>query len=307
MPFGCLFMIVVVPTALWIAANLYYDAKSVTIKGVVLRKQETVKLYSKTPMVDEPFIDRTLTVHVNYQPPNFPLVMWGVTASAATFDSTHVGDVVSLRYLEAWPRITIGLAERTVRDRLEDVRAQFSGRSGKWMLWELTGFVIMLLCAGIGGWPMLIVQLAFLACSVPLFFADRGPRPVPAVTATAIVGDIEPFKTTPHYGTDASILDGRDLTQPYQSVELTYVPGPGRDSVRAVDAIDLGSAGKLVTGALVAIRYDPATPREAQLAKATRTFRSRNRFDMWPETLAPGVFGLLALLIKRKRPKKSSV
>lgn len=297
---GCL-LAVLVPLLLIAAAMLWYDATSVTIRGEVVGKQETVKLYTNLPLPDDPFTERKLLVNVRYTPPNSPMIIWGVKAPTDRFDRTRVGDELSLRYLTAWPRITIGLADPTASDRLRDARAIFAGRLGTWYLWEMAGFTVLLLCIFVGGWRMLVVTSAFLACSVPLFFADRAPRPVPANAAMAIVGETAQVDKTPRWGTDASVLDGRRLTQPYESVELTYLPGPGRDSVRAVDAVDAGSAGALVTGASVAVRYDSANPREAQLAKGTRTFRSRNRFDLWPETLAPGAFGILGLLLLRKR------
>ena len=299
-PIGCVLM-VVLPLVLLVAAMVWYDTTSMTIKGVVVRKQETVKLYTTTPMVDEPFTDRKLLLHVQYTPPDAPMITQGVTTPADRFDRTHVGDEVSLRYLKAWPRITVGLGDRSSVDRLRDARAAFGDRTATWYLWEIAGFVLIVLCATIGGWLMLIVTCAYLACAIPLFFADRGPQPVPAVATTAIVGETRRVDKTPRWGTDRSFLDARDLTQPYLSVELTYVPGRGRDSVRAVDAIDAGSGGTLATGASVAIRYDPARPRAAKLAQGTRTFRSRNRFDLWPETLAPGVFGILGLLVRLKR------
>ena len=302
---GCAFALVL-PVLLLVSAMVWYDTTSVTITGEVVRKQETVKLYTTVPMVDEPFVDRKLLLHVRYTPPDSPMITWGVRTPADRFDHTHVGNKVSLRYLKAWPRITIGLADRSAVDRLLDVRTALRSRAATWYLWEIGGFVILLLCATIGGWLMLVVTCAYLACSVPLFFTDRGSLPVPAVTGIAIVGETSRVDKTPKWGTDRSTLDARDLTQPYESVELTYVPGTGQDSVRAVDAIDAGSAGVLVTGTKVTIRYDIARPRSAQLARGTRTFRSRNRFNLWPELLAPGAFGLLGLLVRRKRRRSTA-
>jgi hypothetical protein len=291
---------------LLLASMVWYDQTSVTIRGVVIGKNEHVKLNTNTPLADEPFTDRTFTLDVRYEPPDSPMIVRGVSAPVDRFDRTRVGDVISLRYLTAWPRISGGLADRTTINRLRDAAGFFADRKGTWALWGIAGGIVLLLCATVGGRFMLVVTCAFLACSFPLFFADRGPRPVPGVTATAIVGESTRVDKTPHWGTDSSILDGRDLTQPYQSVELTFVPGPGRDSVRAVDAIDAGSAGALITGRSVAIRYDPAAPRDAQLAQGTRTFRSRNRFDLWPEMLAPGFFSLVGLLIRRKKGQRTN-
>lgn len=199
-PIGCV-LVVVLPVVLLVAAMVWYDTTSVTIKGVVVRKEETVKLYTTVPMVDEPFTERKLLLHVRYEPLGSPMITWGVKTPADRFDRTHVGDEVSLRYLTAWPRITIGLGDRSAVDRLRDARAAFADRTGMWYLWEMAGVAILVLCATIGGWLMLVVTCAYLACSIPLFFADRGPQPVPAIAATAVVGETRRVDKTPKWGT----------------------------------------------------------------------------------------------------------
>ena len=111
-PIGCV-LAIVVPMVLLVAAMVWYDTTSVTIKGVVVRKEETVKLYTTVPMVDEPFTERKLLLHVRYTPPDSPMITWGVKTPANRFDRTHIGDEVSLRYLKAWPRITVVLGDRS--------------------------------------------------------------------------------------------------------------------------------------------------------------------------------------------------
>lgn len=302
MPLGCV-LVIVVPVILLVLAMLWYDRTAVSISGVIVRKQEKVSLYTKYPVPDEPYVERDLLLHARYAPPGSPEIIWGVKASPARYDAAKVGDAVSLRYLEAWPRISIGLADRTTRDRLRDLRVKASEQNGVWILWSLGGIVLMVVAGSFGNVVLLVVSVAWLVSSSLAPSRDRAV-PAPGRTpASAVIGDVVYVTHTPRWSTDESILDGRRLTVPYATVELTYVPGPGRDSVRAVDAVDSASTVPLKTGAIVPIRYDAAAPRAAQLQQATREFRWRNRFDMWIEDVAPAVLGVLVALIgfKRKR------
>ncbi len=302
-PLGCV-LVVVVPAILFVLALLWYDRAALTVRGVIVRKQEQVSLYTKGHLAHEPYLERTLTLHVRYTPPESPEIIWGVRASPARYDAAHVGDAVSLHYLRAWPRITIGLAERTARDRLADLRARLAERNGTWLLWSAGGLILMLFAGAFGSVALLIVSTAWLLSAWPFFFIAHPAQLSAGASASAVIGDIVYVSHTPRWGTDASILDARDLTVPYAEVELTYVPGPGRDSVRAVDAVDSASTAPLRTGAIIPIRYDRSSPRDAQLQRASREFRVRNRFDMWPETIAPAVFGILAALIGFSRRRK---
>lgn len=301
---GCV-LLLVVPVVLFVLALVWYDQAAVGISGVIVRKQETVSLYTRLAIPDEPYVERVLLLHSRYTPPGSPEIIAGVRASPSRYDAAHVGDTVSLHYLRSWPRITIGLADRTARDRLRDLRAHMGERNGTWLLWSFGGLVLMLVAGTFGNVALLIASLAWLVSAWPLFFVGGVPAASPATATSAVIGDIVHVTHTPHWSTRSSILDGRHLTVPYTEVELTYVPGPGLDSVRAVDTVDSASTAPLVPGAMIPIRYDRSSARRAQVAQATREFRSRNRFDLWPETVAPAVVGVLAALIGLKRRRRS--
>ncbi len=263
-----------------------------------------MSLYTKLPLADEPYVERALLLHVRYTPSGSPEIISGVSASPTRYDAARVGDSLSLHYLRAWPRITVGLADRTALDRLRDLRARVGERNGVWLLWSVGGMLLMLFAGRLGNVALLMVSLGWLLRAWPFFFLGRAPALPTGTPASAVIGDIVHVTHTPKWGTDASILDARHLTVPYTEVELTYVPSPGVDSVRAVDAVDSSSTAPLTTGAIIPIRYDRSSPRSAQLQKATRQFRSRNRFDLWPETIAPAVLGVLAALIGLKRRRR---
>lgn len=300
---GCILMLVV-PALLFGLALLWYDRAALTVSGVIVGKQEKVGVYTKYPVPDEPHVERDLLLHVRYTPPGSPEMTWRVRASPARYDAVKIGDAVSLHYLETFPRISIGLAERTARDRLHDLRAQTSERNGAWILWSLGGIALMVVASSFGNVAMLIVSIAWLLCAWPALFREHVVAARGSTATSAVIGNVEYVTHTPRWGTDASILDGRHLTIPYAEVELTYVPGPGSDSVHAVDAVDSASTTPLKAGAIIAIRYDRSSPRDAQLQRATRTFRSRNRFDMWMESIAPAVLGVIIALIGFKRRKR---
>ena len=300
MRIGCV-LALVAPVVLFVGAQLWYDKTAVTVSGVIVRKKEVVSLYTKLPLPDEPYVERQLDLMVRYTPPDSPEITWGVRASPARYDAARVGDTVTLHYLRAWPRITIGLADRTARDRLHDFRALLGDRNGTWLLWSVGGLLLMLVAGSVGNVALLLVAIAWLVSAWPLFFRGHAPESFTGTQASAVIGDVVHVTHTPRWGTRTSMLDARDLTVPYTEVELTYVPGPGLDSVRAVDAADSASTAVLKTGATIPIRYDRSSPRGAQLVQATRAFRARNRFDLWPETIAPAVFGVLAGLIGLKR------
>jgi hypothetical protein len=290
---------------LFVLAQIWYDRTAVTVSGVIERKKEVVSLYTKLPLADEPYVERQLDLMVRYTPPGSPEINWGVRASPARYDAARVGDAVTLHYLRAWPRITIGLADRTARDRLHDFRALLGDRNGTWLLWSLGGMLLMLVAGSVGNVALLLVSIAWLVSAWPFFFRGNTQESFSGAAASALIGDVVYVTHTPRWSTDASILDARHLTVPYTEVELTYVPGPGLDSVRAVDAADSASTAALKTGAIIPIRYDRSSPRGAQLVQATREFRTRNRFDLLPETIAPAVFGVLAGLFGLKRRRRA--
>ena len=108
---------------------------------------------------------------------------------------------------------------------------------------------------------------------------------------------------------DSHRSDGFALLQPYQIVELSFVPGGRRDTVIAVDAVDSGSVMGLGRGAVLPVRYDPAAPRRAVLAAGRRGYPERNRPIYW--FLAAGLPASLTVLSiwalsRRGRPAERS-
>ena len=89
--------------------------------------------------------------------------------------------------------------------------------------------------------------------------------------------------------------------QPWQLVELVFVP-EGRDQpVVAVDGVDRGTVAGLTEGARLAIRYPEAAPRAARLVAGERTYRLREweqlgRDVFWIGVIIVGALALSAVL-----------
>jgi hypothetical protein len=71
---------------------------------------------------------------------------------------------------------------------------------------------------------------------------------------------------------ETSESPGVETRQPFQIVELQFVPEGRTDPVIGVDKIDSGSIRDLAQGSVVPIRYQVDSPRILRITGATRTF-----------------------------------
>jgi hypothetical protein len=100
-----------------------------------------------------------------------------VRALPRQYDAARVGDTVSLHYLRASPRTTVGMAERKTVDLLRDLRARLGERNGIWLLWIVGGAVLMLFARIFVGVAVLLVSLARLVSSGTAIDSTSGLRP----------------------------------------------------------------------------------------------------------------------------------
>ena len=73
--------------------------------------------------------------------------------------------------------------------------------------------------------------------------------------------------------------------QPYDLVELQFVPAGQTEPVVAVDAVDRNSVPDLAAGATIAITYAPGNPRGARIAGGGHT-------HAWKNLLGPVIVGI---------------
>ncbi|HEV7992845.1 MAG TPA: DUF3592 domain-containing protein [Gemmatimonadaceae bacterium] len=219
-------------------------------------------------------------------------------STAAMYDRTPVGASVPVTYVSFRPSIA-KLSERTLGDLWREMLAI----GGVLPVLALVG--ALLLAVALSRWrpsapaPRRLRTAGFAALgvvaaigAVRLVFgsAVHGPDdPMPAL-AQARVEDISPI------GVGRCLLCGRNqtakLNQPYQVVTLSFMPSGAGWPVQTADAIDSGSVAALRQGAMIAVRYAPATPRHARIEGAQRTFETRNGRDAFLEALLYGA-GLL--------------
>ena len=133
----------------------------------------------------------------------------------------------------------------------------------------------------IGG---LFVAVVWLIYPTPLL----PPLAEPAVTTTA---EVRGVRTVTRALISGRSIGRREAPQPYDVVELHFVP-QGRDqAVVAVDSVDAGSVLGLAVGARVAVNYSDSDPRGARQPGA-RTYRWRE----WA-ALATNVLRVIGLLV----------
>jgi hypothetical protein len=91
-------------------------------------------------------------------------------------------------------------------------------------------------------------------------------------TATATITDMRVFERL----LDTSRSQGIEASVPYELLVLEFVPSGRREPVLAGDMIDVNSRPGLAVGQQVAITYETAHPRHANVQNATRMYYWRN-------------------------------
>jgi hypothetical protein len=101
---------------------------------------------------------------------------------------------------------------------------------------------------------------------------------------------------------DSSRSHGVPAWQPFEVVELSFVPDGRNDSVTAVDSVDADSVPNLVIGNQVAVEYSTVHPRAAKIAGGTRTCEWKNNLEVYGPI---AVFGCVMVVLTTQRRRKS--
>lgn len=267
---------VLAPVALFYAGSLYLDAAGLVAKAAVAIRDERIGYVNRIPGG----WNRSFFAAVRFDAPDGPAqaMLW---LDEPTFDALHVNDVVEIRYVGWFPHV----ARLTSTSTRGLVPFRFLAMGG------LAAVAAMLLWRALRRRP---VALGIAGVAAVALFLYAWWMPAPWETPLA-----EPIATT-----DAEVYQIRDVTisflsgdeygsidapQPWQLVELHFVP-EGRDQpVKALDGVDAGSVSGLRRGARVPIAYSRHSPRDVRLA-GTRTYR-------WREWQALGEFLLWILVV----------
>lgn len=263
--------------------SIYLDRQP-TLPGVVEAKTETIDVD------DDGGWSSVLRVRVRYTPPeqNAPRSN-ELSADAAVYDRLSVGDPVDVRHLHlgGWLQFS----------RLSD-RSTLSILFGLWP--QLLPLLFLVGLMGLLWWvvsatghkrlvvPLFLVMVAFvlLINSVPQW---QAVRPLVGEQATAVATVRAIIRFTEVGGTDET--QPEQLVQPFDLVQVEFIPEEWHDPVMAADMVDAGSLS-LTVGAPVTVHYLLDQPRTLRLEEGTRSYAWKNTLS----SIAGMAFLLLVLL-----------
>ena len=267
----------------FLAASLDIDMRGALAAGEVRAKRETIQVrYGSWT--------RHTALDVSYRPADQQFdELTSIEIDPATYDRLRAGSEVSVRY-QANPTIrsiillpTARLAQQStltaITNRLPPNAAQIG-------LLVAGGLVLFLIWRGLRLKPAGWLLLAYgIGAATYLAFGSANSAPAePRATATSTVREIHETQLRTRSRRSSSIRP-----DPFDVVELEFVPPGMRDPIVAVDEIDLASGAKLEKGAQATISYSVANPREAEIVGAGRP-------SYWGYLLRNGVY-LLAFVV----------
>ena len=283
---------VTVIAALMVGGSVWLDRTGTLITAEVAGKRERI-VVGYEPMGEW---DRYYEVSAAFEQSDGGRWQAFVRVPEARYDSLRAGDSIEVRYLPQFPALA-----RTSDRSTVTALAEFGSALAAIpiLAWLVVGIAGLWIAARIGTMPVVAVSAAWAVAAWTMLFtlpSRDGSRPMAAV---AEVRGITLVDRSPEHVRQTRTHTGRfnnRLAVPYQVVQLALMAGGAGDTVLAVDAVDSGSVKGLVHGARLPVSLDPAAPREAQLAGATRHFAGANRFHFLIPVLGCVILGALAAL-----------
>ncbi len=259
---------------------IYLELRGLNTQAEVIDKNETISMTATTWR-------RQLLVEVRYQPADADEPATAkIPVDTATYDRLQVKETTEVRYTPAV-------------EQLGDLRiARFESQSGFGLVFAVFGMENTWVLLSIGGWLLLLfiwskwqhwwlgLLVMALLLGAGLYFGSAAPPPTPPgpmLEAQARVGQTRHIDRV--WG--GRRTSAEDAVQPYDIVELMFVPQGARSPVVAVDIVDSGSVPQLETGSTVSIRYNLANPRFALIEQASRTYYWKNM----------RTFGIIAIIL----------
>jgi hypothetical protein len=273
--------------------SLYLDLRGIAVPGEVIDKRETINFGSRQ---DGTWSRRTELV-VRYQATDRTTpqtTSFGV--DAATYDRLAIGAPIAVRYPP----------NRYLRDMLLFPTTRPADQSTlSWLrmgvpFWvsrsaplALVGGLLFLLWRGFRvrlrglGWLLaayLLGALLFLIAPAPDLAAGSQGQ---ATTATVRAIHRVEYVLRPRSNSTRKAVR---TIQPYDLVELQFVPAGQTEPVVAVDAVDRNSVPNLAAGATIAIAYSSGNPRGARIVGGGHT-------HAWKNLLGPVIVGITLAII----------
>jgi hypothetical protein len=247
--------------AMFYAGSLYLDAAGLVAPATVESKDERITYTSRGTIG----WNRSLWATVRFTGNDGP-TQGGLWLDAATFDALRPGAPIDVRYVSWFPHIArpASASTRSLVPWRWLVRAALAGG---------TGIAIGLLLRRRSPLLMFLTFAAAIVAGVTWLVLPAPWLPAldaPVRTAQAEVRRLETVTRSFINGRRADI----PAPQPWELVELQFVPEGGDQPVVAVDGVDAGSVPGLAIGARVPVSYNARDPRDARLP-GPRTYRWR--------------------------------
>ncbi len=300
----------VVTLGLLVGSSVWLDQRGETAAATVRSKREEITIQQEP----RGGWDRWYRVGVEFPTRDHNLGMATLTLPRARYDALRLGDTIAVHYFPAFPLLARA-ADRTTLQAAGDAAGRLVGTPGLMpsLVWLLIGVVGLWIASWIATPLVVLTGLAWMGAGLLLLFPRVSPARAGPATATARVTAINLIAKAParnssrrHRAIQTLGDQARRLTMPYQVVQLRF-PNPGHpDSTLAVDAVDSGSVAGLQIGKELSIRYDPRSPRDAQLAAGARTYLERNRYHFRTPVIGIALLGILAAWGARTRRRRRS-
>jgi hypothetical protein len=261
--------------------SLWIELRGRKASGVINAKQELISNLSEA-------WSRRFQLEVSYLATDVEEqeTAW-IGVNEELFDRLQEGDTVELRYLPQ-PRLRqllVNASARLEEQRTFDALVALLGDRYKVVLAFFGVWLVLMVLASVlrFGWLQAILFVALACGAIGWFSGWPWPAPEgPQETANATVRNV---RLIDRFGRITRTV--RNVVQPFQVVEMEFVPPNYTTPVIIVDMIDANSVPELERGSVLPISYNIAEPRWAQIEGASRNFYRTNA----------RTFGLVALVI----------
>ncbi len=256
-PGPTLFAQLITPVALFYAASLYLDLAGHIVQAQIASTEERISYHTSGHSIPGAW-SRSFWGTVTFDEPGGlgKLLLW---LDETTYDSLQPGSPILVRHLPWLPMIA--------RPADQSTRALVPWR---WMAAGIfvLGAILVLRSTlrQVPAWLKALGVLAGVGIAVVWWVFPtpwETPLESPILTANADVQSVRE-ETRSFIGgyTDGSF----PAPQPWNIVELRFVPEGRGKAVIAVDSVDVGSVAGLKVGARLPVSYNASNPRDARLA-----------------------------------------
>lgn len=271
------------PLAVLYGLSLYLDVAGHVVQARVTSTEERIAHHTSGRTTPGGW-SRSFWANVEFETPEGP-GMAPLWIDAATYDALMPGASIAVRYLPVLPFI----ARPADQSTLAFVPWRWLG-----IAFAAAAAIVVLrrIMRPLPGWVKAFTILAGIGGAILwLVFPSPWLAPLesPVLTAQA---EVKRVREETRSFTSGRTTGSVPAPQPWNVVELRFIPEGRTKPVIAVDSVDAGSVPNLQAGAHLPITYSKNNPREARLA-GTRTWRWKE----WRELAEWAVVGLVMIAL----------